>query len=447
MPLVRWSFAGKVSAGFVGLLVLMAAVAALAARYFSSVGWIFVCVLLVGLTAGVWLIGRITRPLTRTLKGLSSGIASFADRDFSVRLASKRMDELGEIARLYNDASAMLQKERQEIRQRELLLGTALKRSPVAILLVNPLDRIIYANTEARRLLRDGGRIEGSRFSEIQEGCPREMRDILTSSTDGLFSVARDERIENYYLAQRTFQLNQRQHRLVLLQRITHELNRQEAEAWKKVIRVVCHELNNSLAPVSSLLHSAKTIARQPEPGARFEEIFGLVNERLQQIQQFIEGYARFARLPVPRKELVAWSELLSCLDGFPSVERPELPPSKKGWFDRAQMQQLLVNLVNNAQEASAGEPQVTVTVQQIGDHSAYLQVLDRGSGMDEETIQKAILPFYSTKTSGSGLGLPLCREIIEAHGGRIDLQSRQGGGTVVTCWLPGPGTAPHDSQ
>ena len=105
--------------------------------------------------------------------------------------------------------------------------------------------------------------------------------------------------------------------------------------------------------------------------------------------------------------------------------------------FDPAQLKQVLVNLLKNAAEASEGSPEIVVRVIETADGGACLQVLDRGCGMEEETMKRALLPFYSTKKTGSGLGLALCREIVEGHGGRISLQQRQGGGTVVSCWFP----------
>jgi signal transduction histidine kinase len=426
-----------VTAIFLLVLVLMAAMAA-AANLLGLDPWLtFLLILLAGLPLGAWLLTRILRPLSVTLQGLSDGIRSFRDRDFSVRLADARQDELGELARLYNTVGEFLQQERYELRQKELLLGTALNRSPVAILLVNPGDRIIYSNHEARRLLLGGDKLEGRRFQEIRDGCPESMRDILASDSDGIFTVQGKELHETFHLAQRSFQLNRRRHTLLLLQRMTGELGRQEAETWKRVIRVISHELNNSLAPVSSLVHSAGLIAGQPEQRERLEEIFSTIRERLDHLKQFIDGYARFARLPKPHKQPVAWPDLLAGIGELAPAEIDGSLPSTSGYCDPAQIQQLLVNLVKNAVEASGDSPEVSIRVQVAAGGGAYLQVLDRGRGMDEETMRQALVPFYSTKQSGSGLGLPLCREIIEAHGGKISLQARAGGGTTVTCWLP----------
>ena len=440
----RTSLAGRLTAALLGVLVLQAGIAAAATRLGLDAWGAFLAALAVGVPLGAWLVARLLRPLERVVRGVSDGIRSFRDRDFSVRLAYRRDDELGDLVRLYNRVGDVLQEERRALRERELLLATALDRSPAAIVLVDQTDHVLYGNPEARRLLLGGGRLEGRSFAEIRAGCPPEMQELLAASADGLFAVrqegADDEEAgasETYHLSQRTFRLTHRRFTLVLLRRLTGELGRQEAEIWKKVIRVLSHELNNSLAPVSSLVHSAEVAVGDPRHAVRAGEIFAAIRERLDHLQRFIDGYARFARLPRPHLEEVAWAEFLRAFADFPFRLAGPLPPVP-GWFDRSQMQQVLVNLLKNAAEAADGGPgETSLRIESSRDGGAWIQVSDRGRGMDEETLRKALLPFYTTKPGGSGVGLPLCREILEAHGGKLSLQSSPGEGTVVTCWLP----------
>jgi two-component system, NtrC family, nitrogen regulation sensor histidine kinase NtrY len=112
-------------------------------------------------------------------------------------------------------------------------------------------------------------------------------------------------------------------------------------------------------------------------------------------------------------------------------------PPEEPGHFDPAQMQQVLLNLLKNAYEAGSAEDEVKVSVHRTVDGASPVRVLDRGRGMDDEVMKRALLPFYSSKPAGTGLGLPLCQEIVEGHGGRLRVQARPGGGLVVTCTLP----------
>ena len=385
----------------------------------------------------VWAVRRMVSPLARTLDGLADGIRAFQDHDFSMRIATTRQDELGDLIRLYNRVGDILHEERGQIRQRELLLQSALDQSPIAIVLVNPIDRVIYANQEARQLFIGGGRLVGLRLAEILQSCPAEMRQVLNDETSGIFTAADGPESETYHVAQRTFTVNRQPHSLVLLRRMTSELSRREAEIWKKVIRIISHELNNSLAPISSLAHSGLQIAREAGQAERLEPLYASIRERVQHLTGFLEGYARFARLPEPRKETVDWNGWLTALGELYAFERSSDAPAEPGYFDPAQLQQVLINLLKNATEAGGADAAVTVGVHRVPDGGFRVQVLDRGSGMTEEVMRNAILPFYSTKPTGSGVGLPLCREIVEAHGGSLRIQARQGGGTAVSFWLP----------
>jgi len=426
-----------VPGSFFVLLILVAALAA-ASRSVTLSSWtVFLGLLLICLPIGAWWIHRLLAPLNRIVQGVGDGMRSFKDRDYAVRLAYRRNDELGELVELYNELGTVLQDERRTVTQRELVLSTALDQSPAAIVLVNAIGRVIYSNREARRLLTGGASLEGSNFAEIRRGCPDEMRDILESESDGLFSIAGDEHPETYFLSQRVFQLNRRPHTLVLLRQITGDLERQEAAIWKKVIRVLSHELNNSLAPISSLIHSAHLVSRDPEHADRSEEIFSALRERVDFLQRFMAGYAQFARLPAPQLENVEWEPFVQALSEFTVVRQIGRLPERPGYFDPAQMQQVLINLIKNAREASTNEESIGLRIKNAADGGTYVQVIDHGDGMTPDTLEKALLPFYSTKQTGSGLGLPLCREIIEAHGGKISLQETDGGGTTVTCWLP----------
>jgi nitrogen fixation/metabolism regulation signal transduction histidine kinase len=223
---------------------------------------------------------------------------------------------------------------------------------------------------------------------------------------------------------------------LILLRLLTHELRRQEVLTWKKVIRVISHELNNALAPIASLAHSGAELVRRGK-AERLPEVLAIIEERARHLEGFIRGYARFAKLPAPQLQTIHWADYLAGLQqqiGF-ACQLPARSLTSRA--DPGQLSQALLNLLKNAHEAVAdGQAQVEL---RIGAQAGWirLEVLDNGSGMNEAVLHNALLPFYSTKRNGTGLGLALVREIIEAHGGRIALNNRPEGGLCVSVLLP----------
>jgi two-component system nitrogen regulation sensor histidine kinase NtrY len=379
----------------------------------------------------LWSAGRLVHILDFSLIGLEDGLRAFRDGDFSMRLAPHGGQRLSGVKSLYNAVADVLRAQRNDVYQKELLLDTILQRTPVGVVLVTTTDRIVYSNAAARELLAAGGRLDGSRFSEVVQKVAAPMREALDSRADALVNVGD----ETFHMSQRTFSLNTIEHRLVLVERLTSELRRQEIAVWKNAIRVINHELNNTIAPISSMIHTARIAQERPEHRHRLGEIYGTIEERLSFLRSFLESYAQFARLPAPRKERTAWQDILEDVRALYAF-RTEGTPHEASMIDRAQMQQVLINLLKNAHESGSDPAEIVVSVHRAAE-GTVVRVLDRGRGMPDAVLRNAFVPFYTTKPSGSGLGLPLCNEILEAHHGRLHVQAREGGGTAVTCWVP----------
>jgi nitrogen fixation/metabolism regulation signal transduction histidine kinase len=377
----------------------------------------------------------VTAPMASLLRALAGSVVSFRDGDFSVSLVDERRDEFGDLVRAHNELGRVLRAERQNLFQRELLLDTMVQNSPTALVLIEPGDHVVYANLAARALLNGGRALNGTRFADIAAECPEPLQRALAQHQDSLFSVTIEREEETFHLSQKSFRLQSRTHRLLLIKRLTRELSRQEVQTWKKVIRVISHELNNSLAPISSLAHSGRELARIGD-AARLTPVFDTIEERARHLHGFIHGYAEFARLPQPRHERIGWTEFLDQIQRHYAFQLTAPLPEHDGWFDRAQVEQALINLLKNAHESGGAAEDVELALLERGDE-LRIDVRDRGHGMSETVLANALLPFYSTKRRGTGLGLALAREIVEAHGGRISLANREGGGLSVSLTLP----------
>jgi two-component system nitrogen regulation sensor histidine kinase NtrY len=378
------------------------------------------------------------QPILSLFRALEGTVASYKDGDFSFSLHWPQNDELADLVGAHNALGKVLREQRLALVQRELLLDTMVQNTPVAMLLVGDAasaGAIVYANLAARQLLNQGRKLEGHHLADILEQASPALVDALARGGDGLFTAGDSEDEEVYHLARRSFSLNGRKHELLLLRQLTQELRRQEVQTWKKVIRVISHELNNSLAPLTSLAHSGAELVRRGQT-ERLPQILETIEERTRHLESFILGYARFAKLPTPRIESCGW-------DGFVERLASEVPfrvvgalPLEPAWFDAAQMEQALLNLLKNAHESGSKADEVELHVKTaLG--LLRIEVMDRGQGMNDAVLTNALVPFYSTKRSGTGLGLALAREIAEAHGGRITLGNRDGGGLTVALILP----------
>jgi nitrogen fixation/metabolism regulation signal transduction histidine kinase len=440
-PRARRSLAGRVAIVVVLAAAVVAAVTIAFDRWLQAPVLAGVAALLVTLPPALWFTNRLFSRWSHSIRAVADGIGSLRDRDFSVSVTPTGPDEIGDLTAEYNLLGDSLRRERLNLYQRELLLDTVVQTTPLALVLTNANDHIVFGNIAARQLFRAGRKIEGIRFAELLADSPQSLRDAVDGGVDTLFSVSTGTEAEIFHLSHRPFMLNSQPHRLLLFKQLTREMAAQEVAIWKKVIRVIAHELNNSLAPITSLAHSGQVLAGAPDP-ERLARVFSTIEERASHLATFIDGYARFAKLPRPRPAAVEWKPLLAGLkDSLPFRVLGALP-SQPGWLDAPQIEQVLINLVKNAVESGSPEDDVTLSVRER-DGGVAIEVRDRGSGLTEEVLRDALLPFYSTKPKGTGLGLTLCREIVDAHGGRLSIANRDGGGAQVTVWLPGPPETP----
>ena len=389
-----------------------------------------------------WLNQRDNHQRELLVKSLQDGFLCFNDGDFSVSLTDKAPKQYRRLFQLFNETGEQLRVERQHLYQREMLLDKVLNASPVLTILVNHRDTVVFANHAAQQSFEPYGQIVGANWAQLTSQLPDEFHEPLggqgeeQESGESIFTVTDDQgQDQAWHSAVSSVRIHQAQHRLFLLRTITEELSKQEVATWKKVISVLSHELNNSIAPISSMCHSGSVLAENlDEP--RLDRVFNSISRRINHLNEFIKGYASLTKLKQPLKAPVHWPVLIEQLTTLYPFELIGETPDKPIMADSAQLEQVLINILKNAHEAAPGKTVTMKLIEMSGD-KIKIQISDQGAGMSEEVIKNALLPFYSTKHSGTGLGLALCREIVEAHQGKLIFGNIKEGGLAVSVILP----------
>ncbi|WP_250883950.1 ATP-binding protein [Glaciecola sp. XM2] len=361
------------------------------------------------------------------LSALEIGLLNMKDGEFSSSLSYQKSDQLGQLCGLYNQTIDKLREEKHWLYQRELLLDKITQSSPDVLLLVNDQGVVIFSNIAARHFFSTFDGISGRQLSALLNNAPQGAADAITANKEGLFSLNhKDKEPETWHMSLGSFSLNNQSHTLYILKQMTRELSRQEVAVWKKVIRVISHELNNSLGPISSMLHSGRILSLQVDED-RLARVFSTIDERIKHLSDFVQGYGKFAKIPEPKVHPLKVSDVFEQLaqQWQFNLRLPESSPDDLTLHaDAAQFEQLMINLLKNAHESGSRPEDVSVELAQT-EVSTVIKVKDRGKGIADDSLNSVLIPFYSTKSNGTGLGLALCREIIDAHHGQIALYNR----------------------
>ena len=340
------------------------------------------------------------------------------------------------VMREVNDLGSTLQRQRTEAVESTALLTHVMEEIGVAVFAFNPTNQLLLVNKAAEALVgRSNDDLVGSPasdlgFDEYLVGEPRRLVDRSCGGRRGRYEVRRA-----------LFYRDGRPHHLVVLADLSQALREQEQAAWQRIVRVLSHEINNSLTPIKSIAHSLRRIVDRAPGFARSDEVqqgLSLIEERSGALGRFLRSYAQLARLPKPNPRPVDVSGLVHRVVELEKRLRVTVLPSPEVRLvaDSDQVEQLLINIIRNAVDASLEtHGQVTVCWKQTGDWFE-LNIDDEGKGLPDTS--NLFVPFFTTKPSGSGIGLALSRQIAEAHNGTMGLENRVGApGCRATLRLP----------
>jgi len=403
--------------------------------------------ILATMTAGIaalLLVHRVVFPL-QTLSNLLGGLR---EGDFSTRArGAVRDDALGEVFLEANALAETLREQRLGALEATALLRTVMAELDVAVFAFDGSQRLRLANRAAENLLRRPvEQLLGRTAQELS------LADGLSGASARTLSLTFPGAAGRFALRRSEFRQDGRPHQLLVLTDLSRALREEERQAWQRLVRVLGHELNNSLAPIKSLAGSLEfLVSRDPLPADWREDCLrglGVIGQRSDALTRFLDAYSRLAKLPPPRRGPVDFPALIRRVAALESRVPVAVRngPACEIPVDGDQMEQLLINLVRNAVDsalaspaggrAGPGDEPVVVLAWRRDSEEVEATVTDTGSGI--ASAANLFVPFFTTKPKGSGIGLILCRQIAENHGGTVTLENRSDRpGCVARLRLP----------
>lgn len=389
----------------------------------------------------------------RPLQTLANVIGSLREEDYSFRARNPvPEDALGELSLEVNLLADMLSGHKVRTIEATALLQRVVDEIDAPLFAFDPASNLRLVNPAGEHLLRQSkARMMGRKAADLK------LQQCLDAENESLVDLKLNGSQARWLLRRSSFRQNGVPHTLVVLSDVSRALREEERRAWQRLIRVLGHELSNSLAPIKSIAGSlgarVSTTAMDADVRSDLQRGLEIIEARSASLHRFLEAYRRMAQMPAPVLREVALAPLVTRAAGLEMRIKITVQPGPDVLFqaDPDQLEQMFINLVRNAADAvletapaalqgssetSRSEPEPVVVHWDADEKDVTLTIDDTGPGLSNPG--NVFTPFYTTKPNGSGVGLVLSRQIAEAHGGRIEISNRRNGrGCSVKVVLP----------
>ncbi len=371
------------------------------------------------------------------LRTISNIVEAMIDGDYSLRGRLHTNQAFGELLVLINELAESLAKHRIEAKESRLLLERIVEQMDAMVIATNANGAVVMANASAKRLI-----FEQEQLDEEFLLASNPIGKQIINAPSGIIEFGQQQLRGEHLLIKETFLSDGQPHQLYLLSNAERLLKEKERKSWQSLLRVLSHEMNNSLTPIATISQTiAKRLSGQPASAdnEKLSEGIAIISERADALSTFLQSYSQLSHLPPANKQTIDINALVEQqIALFPSCQlENQLEDSLTLIADKPQLAQLLINVFKNADEAMTACCEKTLTISQERS-SQWLHIFIADSGKGIANRDNLFVPFYTTKTSGSGIGLALCRQIMFNHDGLINLDNRvDGQGALVTLSFP----------
>ena len=388
----------------------------------------------------------LVRYIDATNKQLARFLQSISYSDFSQSFSTKSLgSSFDELNRAFNEVILRFQKTRSEKEENFRYLQTVIQHIGVGLISFNQDGKVEFINNAAKKILKVSTLHNIEQLNSVSKDLGTSLFKVKNGERATIKIVDENELVQLMVNAIE-FKLRDQIFTLISLQNIQSELEEKEMDAWQKLIRVLTHEIMNSVTPISSLAGTVNNMLSTngnkenipKEDVADIKSAINTIQKRSEGLLHFVDDYRSLTKIPKPNFEIFKIETLFSRIENLMIQQLKEKgielstivePETLELTADPEQVEQVIINLMINSIYALNGNEnsQITLTANLDEKGKVLIKVIDNGSGIPEDAIEKIFIPFFSTKKNGSGVGLSLSRQIMRAHGGNIRVNSKPG--------------------